>query len=356
LHENPELYNRLRSVIGDKLDTTSQTYRNSDYTIFIRVGSTGGSEAVMQDAIQVWGQFNGTNLAEKDHKFELSSGRVVGAAGANDATTNEQQQDKDDNVVFGENYIEPDWEVKTWNGLTSFNSGSVWTDGTNIYHSKVLQSTYVLNGDIWEKKTWTWSKSIKNFCADYVWSDGTNTYCTRNSKHFVLNGDTWEQKTWNGVTSFDANNRWTDGIKAYYSYEHRDSEGHILFYDNYILKGDTWEQKTWKGLTELYGNCVWTDGTNTYYSRGTEQYILKGDTWEPKIWNGSIRQNFTADYIWTDGTNIYYSEGTEQYILKGDTWEPKIWNGLTTIFGYCIWTDGTNIYHSKGSEHYILNK
>ncbi len=105
LSENPELYNRLRSVIGDKLDTTSQTYRNSDYTIFIRVGSTGGAEAVMQDAIQVWGQFNGTNLAEKDHKFELSSGRVVGDAGAFDEYDNNQKNQSDDKYNFGENAI-----------------------------------------------------------------------------------------------------------------------------------------------------------------------------------------------------------------------------------------------------------
>ena len=105
LHENPELYNRLRSVIGDKLDTTSQTYRNSDYTIFIRVGSTGGDEAVMQDAIQVWGQFNGTNLVEKDHKFELSGGRVVGSSGENDVNKNNNLNNEDDrHLNFSEQY------------------------------------------------------------------------------------------------------------------------------------------------------------------------------------------------------------------------------------------------------------
>lgn len=124
LSENPELYNRLRSVIGDKLDTTSQTYRNSDYTIFIRVGSTGGSEAVMQDAIQVWGQFNGTNLTEKDHKYELSSGRVVGKDGENDFAKNEFSNQyneggfsetsdlKHENIVqFGATYITVDGET-----------------------------------------------------------------------------------------------------------------------------------------------------------------------------------------------------------------------------------------------------
>ena len=58
------LYNRLRSTIGDTIKVSSQTYRNSDYTIFISLGTTGGNQADKQDAIQVWGQFNGTNLSE----------------------------------------------------------------------------------------------------------------------------------------------------------------------------------------------------------------------------------------------------------------------------------------------------
>ena len=60
--DNHYLYNRVRSVIGDKVELTSQTYRNSQYTVFIRIGSTGGNQASAQDAIKVYGQWNGTNL------------------------------------------------------------------------------------------------------------------------------------------------------------------------------------------------------------------------------------------------------------------------------------------------------
>ena len=59
---NNYLYNRVRSVIGDRIEMTSQTYRNSQYTVFIRIGSTGGNQANAQDAIKVYGQWNGTNL------------------------------------------------------------------------------------------------------------------------------------------------------------------------------------------------------------------------------------------------------------------------------------------------------
>ena len=64
LADCPELYNRLRSTVGDTIKVSSQTYRNSEYTIFISMGTIGGQEAAQQDAIKVWGQFSGTNLPE----------------------------------------------------------------------------------------------------------------------------------------------------------------------------------------------------------------------------------------------------------------------------------------------------
>ena len=58
-----KLYNRVRATVGDKIELSSQTYRNSEYTVFIRMGSTGGNQAEAQDAIGVYGQWNGTNLS-----------------------------------------------------------------------------------------------------------------------------------------------------------------------------------------------------------------------------------------------------------------------------------------------------
>ena len=58
-----QLYNKLRAQIGDSIVLSSQTYRNSDYTVFIRLGSMGGNDASAQDAIAVYGQWSGTNLA-----------------------------------------------------------------------------------------------------------------------------------------------------------------------------------------------------------------------------------------------------------------------------------------------------
>lgn len=57
-----KLYNNLRAVIGDSIVLSSQTYRNSEYTVFIRMGSMGGNNASSMDAVAVYGQWNGTNL------------------------------------------------------------------------------------------------------------------------------------------------------------------------------------------------------------------------------------------------------------------------------------------------------
>ena len=56
------LYNKLRAVIGDNIVLSSQTYRNSEYTVFIRMGTMGGNQVSQQDAVAVYGQWSGTNL------------------------------------------------------------------------------------------------------------------------------------------------------------------------------------------------------------------------------------------------------------------------------------------------------
>lgn len=72
LEDCPYLYNSIRQVIGDTLTLTSQTYRNSEYTVFIRIGTTGGNAAYAQDAIQVYGQFSGTNLSTSDTIYTVA--------------------------------------------------------------------------------------------------------------------------------------------------------------------------------------------------------------------------------------------------------------------------------------------
>lgn len=61
------LYNKLRAVIGDSITLSSQTYRNSEYTVFIRMGSMGGNQAGAQDAVAVYGEWNGTNLTADNY-------------------------------------------------------------------------------------------------------------------------------------------------------------------------------------------------------------------------------------------------------------------------------------------------
>ena len=104
LYENEKLYNAIRSVVGDKIYNSSQTYRNSDFTIFIRLGSAGGNEAGNQDATQVWGQYNGTNLpADTIQTAKITEDRNVGDAGQYDAAVNEYINDEaNTNIDFSQ--------------------------------------------------------------------------------------------------------------------------------------------------------------------------------------------------------------------------------------------------------------
>lgn len=199
------------------------------------------------------------------------------------------------------------WEQKTWN-ITSFRGDGIWTDGTNIYYS-YGSTHYVL-----DKKTLTWSaktwNGVTDFQASYIWTDGTNIYLANkvyNSgwkySSYVLNGDTWEEKTWN-ITSMECGGLWTDGTNIYYSYEGK----------HYVLNKETssWSTKSWSGFPSwAKGSSVWTDGTNIYLNESSKDFVLMGNTWATKTWNGT--SGFGVSSVWTDGTNIYCSKN---YVLQ----------------------------------------
>ena len=241
--------------------------------------------------------------------------------------------------------------AKTWNGLTDFYAGNVWTDGTNIYYSSSTNH-YILNGDTWEPKTWN---GVTKFSGSDIWThDGESFLIYYNSligvrSYYMLYGDTWYtvQSGFTSIEGFNKNCVWTDGTNYYYSYGTR----------HYDINGNS---KTWNGLTDFYANGIWTDGTDTYYSYCDDQYVLNGDTWEPKTWKNTPKDFWGAN-VWTYGTNTYYVgwddyDNKVHYILNGDTWELKTWeNAPTDFFGCYIWTDGTNYYYSYGTDQYVLS-
>lgn len=58
----------IRLSVGDTIPLISQTYRHLNYTVFIRMGTTGGAQASAHDAIHVYGQCGGTNLPDKSNQ------------------------------------------------------------------------------------------------------------------------------------------------------------------------------------------------------------------------------------------------------------------------------------------------
>ena len=72
LEEFPLLYNSLRLTIGNTVFLESQTYKNSEYTIFIKIGSLGGRDQSKQEAIKIYGQFSGTNLLSENITYSIA--------------------------------------------------------------------------------------------------------------------------------------------------------------------------------------------------------------------------------------------------------------------------------------------
>lgn len=75
------LHSSVRQSIGNEVILTSQTYRNSEFTVFIRIGSTGGNDAAAQDAVKVYGQFSGTNLSGPHEYTKASAFGAVSTSG-----------------------------------------------------------------------------------------------------------------------------------------------------------------------------------------------------------------------------------------------------------------------------------
>ena len=102
----PNLYNSLRSTVGDSIELKSQTYRNSEYTVFIEIKSVGTSHADSQKIVRAYGQFSGTNLSYEDRVYYVAYGRDVcdPMAGVKPIQTRPQQP----GYEYGETTLNPD--------------------------------------------------------------------------------------------------------------------------------------------------------------------------------------------------------------------------------------------------------
>ncbi len=169
------------------------------------------------------------------------------------------------------NLVPDTWLSKNWYKIISENypllGFFIWTDGNNIYLSN-YSSQYILNKNTsnWDIKVWN---GLTSFYGVYIWTYDNNIYYSEGSSQYILNKvtSTWEEKIWDGLTDFEGAQIWLDGENIYYSNKEK----------QYILdkSTNTWNEKIWNGLTSFYSNDhIWTDGENIYYSSGSSQYIL----------------------------------------------------------------------------------
>lgn len=64
---SPKLYQKLVSVLGDTFEQESQTYRNSEYTVFVNTDTVEDETGLVLDAVNCYGQYDGTNLSLRDY-------------------------------------------------------------------------------------------------------------------------------------------------------------------------------------------------------------------------------------------------------------------------------------------------
>ena len=70
----PKLTDKITAALSEKLDQTSNTYRNSDFTVFVKLNSVGGQK---ENSASVYGQYNGTNLVEPVKDVFLTADRTT---------------------------------------------------------------------------------------------------------------------------------------------------------------------------------------------------------------------------------------------------------------------------------------
>lgn len=139
-----KLYAKLKSTFGSTLELDSQTYRNSDFTVFIYLPLVDWTETVQDDVIEVYGQFNGTNISQL-YVPEEDGGLVT----PNNGGVNHPDFDDDDDLVNPElPEAEPEFTVAlNANGGTGGSSSTKVKEGGAFGRIQLpTREGYVFNG------------------------------------------------------------------------------------------------------------------------------------------------------------------------------------------------------------------
>ena len=138
------LYSRIKSSIGEIISNNSQTYRNSEYTVFIRIGTTGGSQSDKQDAVNVYGQWSGTNLPADGVSYKIVNDREIGN---NNEINDSEWNDANGNKITtkpGDLNGGGDFDENTPTGNHKLTADDFSDDEKDIYAYLVNKDTLVL--------------------------------------------------------------------------------------------------------------------------------------------------------------------------------------------------------------------
>lgn len=380
LYENEKLYNAIRSVVGDKIYNSSQTYRNSDFTIFIRLGSAGGNEAGNQDATQVWGQYNGTNLpADTVQTAKITTDRVIGDAGQYDKDVNDYINDEANTDIdfsklaamggnnFGAN-MGPQLPAKgktlaeyTWEEISAISEAGAAREYFSLGDIKTID----IGGTSYEVFIVGFSHDDKSDSSGkagitFQMVDCLNTKSKMNSSSTNAGG--WENTLMRTYLNGDVYNSLSSDLQSVIKTVNKSSDKGKAAGNGAIA---TTADKLWLfSAQELHGHNYYeknsttaTDGTKSVcnFNDGTSQYeYFKNLAKETTTWNDSSivqttgmfnrnapslykRVNGSANWWWLRSSN--YNDTGSFCLVYSDS--AKFGNGYArntngVCFGFCI--------------------
>lgn len=256
------------------------------------------------------------------------------------------------------------WEICK----TSFNPAAVWGRkdcSTGYYSDGNSQYVYVKTNNRFDTKVHrTTSGAIFKPNPAYLWALGDRLFYSNGSTHYEYKYDVtnevwvWDPVTFSGMSSFSANNVWSDGDNTYYRY----TSTRMRQLDPATL---TWSALFNINISISYDNAIFTDGHSCYtefkYDSVNQEYTYYEWDKYHKTWiqktgsNMDFPQSYYNMYIFNGNSNElvadYGNWGEDQEPYKDSMWATNgSVQGVGTTFYARFWPNANNSYKEINNE------
>lgn len=249
-------------------------------------------------------------------------------------------------------------------------------------------------------ETLTWPSDI---IGRNVWRDENNYFCSTNNNHFQYNSDTntWDKVKFSGMTKFNGENIWTDGMNIYlyekgqYQLDKKNLtwlpiclsssalDSAQTFFDGQNFRGCrlgltliySQAEKQWKYAPDILltdSRYCWYWNNEVYYSEDDKQYKWDASinnwvdiSWTVQTTNSAgeaviLPLKISGTSVWATKSRVYYQYTTTMaytWTGEGTTWtEIKFKTPAPTVRGKTIWFDGNVARYDSESIHWALDE